>query len=503
MEQEMSMMFKREVWVLVPKTEGMKVVGNRWVFNLKRDHKGQNIYKARLVAQGFLQKYGETYDEVFSPVVNFAIIRFFFSIFVSLFKWEHFQLDVKSAYLYANLDCELYMWQPQGFVDKDKPEYVCKIQKAIYGLHQSGRQWFLEIDKKLRSLGFKSLQWVNCVYTYNTDLILLLYVDDIVLMGRNMKIIEDVLKVIRSNFEVKELGKTQKLLGVMFEGQNLVIKQEHYINKIYDIYSKQFNVPIASLPVSKGTLISKTQSPTTDDEQSVMKEIPYRSLIGALSFVASRTRPDIAYVVNRLSQMQSNPAMSHWECLLKVLGYLKATCSEGLDLSRTSDLALMGYSDASYADNLIDRTSTSGYIIFMGGSPVSWRTAKQSFVTLSTMESEYVALTDAAKEVTWLTRVLKECSDRGLVTKNVPVPVLKCDNQAAICMVNSPIENARTKHIDVRLHFIRDLINDQVFKLVFVKSKENMADIFTKAPTKHDLETFKSKVLHIAGQIVK
>lgn len=250
-----------------------------------------------------------------------------------------------------------------------------------------------------------------------------------------------------------------------------------------------------SLPISKGSIISKSQCPTNIEEQERMKRYPFRNLIGNLSFIASRTRPDISYVVNRLSRVQGNPHMTHWDLLLKTLGYLQATCDDCLNLSDVSHLTTTCYSDASYADNLDDRTSTSGYIVMIGNSPISWRTAKQSFVSLSTMESEFVALTEAAKEVSWISRILAECKNEKLLPTNIDLrTVLKTDNEAAIFYSNSPVENSRTKHINVKYHFIRTLINDNLFKLEHVKSKSNLADIFTKAPTKNDLKVFKSKI---------
>lgn len=494
MQQEINTMHSRKVWVLVRKTDNMKPVGSRWVYNLKRDHENKIIYKARLVAQGFLQRRGETYDEVFSPVVNFSVIRLFFTVFVNHLKWDHCQLDVKAAYLYADLDTNIFMKQPQGFEDAKKPEYVCKLNKALYGLHQSGRQWFKEIHSKLETIGFESLNWVNCVYVYQTEIILLLYVDDIVLIGKNSKVIDKAIDLIMQHFELKVLGKTKKLLGVTFEENGSKITQKEYILKTYEEY-KKFNIPIMSLPISKGSIITKDQCPTSITEQDKMKSFPFRNLIGNLSFIASRTRPDIAYVINRLSRVQSNPHIMHWELLLKTLGYLQATCDDRLNLSDVSDLTTTGYSDASYADDLDDRTSTSGYIVLVGNSPISWRTAKQSFVSLSTMESEFVALTEAAKEVSWLSRILTECQNKELLPMSANLrTVLKTDNEAAIFYSNSPVENSRTKHINVKYHFIRNLINDNLFKLEHVKSKSNLADIFTKAPTKNDLKVFKDKI---------
>ncbi|GFV91498.1 retrovirus-related Pol polyprotein from transposon TNT 1-94 [Trichonephila clavipes] len=186
MDKEMQVMYDRKVWNLVKPPKGAKVLGRRWVYSLKCNEQNEIVrYKARLVAQGFKQVKGENYDEVFSPVVNFSIIRLFFAIFVCFFKWFHTQLDVNNAYLYARLDEVIYMQQPEGYVNEANK--VCKLNKALYGLHQSGRQWYFEIDDVLSNLGFQKILRCNCVYVYQCRLILLLYVDGIVMFGEIKK----------------------------------------------------------------------------------------------------------------------------------------------------------------------------------------------------------------------------------------------------------------------------------------------------------------------------
>lgn len=494
MLDEINVMSERKVWKLVPKPPNNKIIGCRWVYNIKCDSQGNIVrYKARLVAQGFLQTKGIHYEEVFSPVVNFSIIRMCFSIFVCKLNWSHCQLDVKCAYLYADLTENIYMSQPQGFKDLNQPDHVCQLQKAIYGLHQSGREWFSEIHNILISLDFCALKWTNCVYISN-DIILLLYVDDIVLIAKHQNLIKTAIEKLKTHFDLKILGETRKLLGVEFEqnGNEIYIHQTSYVENVCKSYEK-YNIPNISLPIAVGTIMSKTQCPNTPLETTTMSKLPYRNILGCLSFLASRTRPDICYAVNILSQFQSNPGMAHWYVLLKLLGYVKNTKSYKLNLSQISELKINCFSDADYAANRDDRISIGGIILYVDNTPIIWRTFKQKCVSLSTLEAEYISLTEAAKELMWTINILNELKEANLLNSNCE-SYLYCDNQSAIHFSKSSVENNRTKHIDIRYHFLRNLVFEKRFVLKYVNTKCNPADLFTKPLPKMGLRDFTSKI---------
>lgn len=493
MDQEMQVMYDREVWDLVKPPENAQVLGNRWVYTLKRNEKNEIVrHKARLVAQGFNQIKGLNYDEVFSPVVNFSIIRLFFTIFVCLFKWLNVQIDVNNAYLYAKLNETIYMQQPEGYVKKKG--LVCKLRKALYGLHQSSRQWFFEMDDVLLKLKFQKLDWCNCVYIFETKLILLLYVDDIVIFGKTSEDLDFGINLLQKHFDLKIMGETKKLLGIEFEkiDDKLFIHQTTYIDKICSLYSR-FQIPTSSLPIPKGLVLSKLDSPSSQQEVNEMSKFPYRNLIGCLSFIAGRTRPDIMYTVNLLSQFQSNPGPKHWNCLLKLLGYLSYTRDFKMELSKAKNLNLECYSDSDFAANRDDRVSMGGYILFLDGTPISWRTFKQRCISLSTMEAEYVTLTEAAKELSWIKNVLKN----EILDLKLGECKLFCDNQAAIAFSNSPFENQRTKHIHIKYHFLRNLVYENVFDLRYIASKFNLADPFTKPQVKEQLKNFCRKIFGV------
>ena len=489
MEKEIEIMKSREVWDLVPRMPDQKVLGNRWVYNLKTNEDNKIVrFKARLVAQGFRQIKGESYEDVFSPVVNFTLIRMFFTIFVCLLKWCHFQLDINSAYLYAHLNQDIFMFQPQGFVNPKLKTHVCKLRKAIYGLHQSGREWFFELHSVLEDLNFRKLNWCNCCYILGNDVILIVYVDDIILFGRNQININFVVNLLKTKFDIKELGKTKKLLGIEFEELNgeLFIHQNSYIEKVCRHYEK-FHFPLSSLPIVKGCVLTKLDCPSSKNETTIMSKLPYRNILGCLAFLANRTRPDISYSVNILSQFQENPGQKHFDCLLKLLGYVKTTQNYKLRLSNVTECKLLCFSDSDFAANRDDRISMGGMIALLDRVPISWRTFKHKSVSLSTMEAEYVTLTEASKELVWLKNVLTECQH---LTPEISDFILFCDNLAAIDFSKSPVENHRTKHIDIKYHFLRNLVYENTFNLKFCKSENNLADVFTKPQTKCQLEKF-------------
>lgn len=493
MKEELEIMREREVWKLVEIPTETKILGCRWVFSIKLNEQGIiSRYKARLVAQGHQQVRGISYDETFSPVVNFSIIRLFFSILVSLYKWTHLQLDVKAAYLYAPLTEEIYMKQPQGFAENSQ---VCLLKKAIYGLHQSGRNWYFELHETLTSLGLTKLEHTNCVYIYGRKTLLLLYVDDIVIFGKKQKHVEKALSLIETHFECKILGKTRRLLGVSFEqtDENLYIHQQDYIESVCTEY-EDFKISLSSLPIPVGKIYTKIECPIDEVEKRNMSKFPYRNLIGSLAFIANRTRPDISYALNIFSQYQENPGITHWEGLLKLLGYLKYTKSYRLDLSKVTNLNLTAFSDADFAANRDDRISMGGLIVFIDKAPIIWRSFKQKSVCLSTMESEFVALTETSKELNWFHNILSECQELKILKSYMNTPLLYADNQAALDFAVNDRENYKTKHIDIKLRFIRDFIYKQIIQVKYVQSKENQADIFTKPLPKISLNKINEKL---------
>lgn len=494
MDDEIENLKERNVWFLTDLPPNKQILGCRWVYNLKKDEEGKIVrYKSRLVAQGYNQIKGESYEETFSPVVNFSIIRLFFSILVVLLKWKHIQCDITCAYLYAPLNEEVYIRQPPGYVIAGNENKVYKLNKALYGLHQSGRAWYFELTRVLGEIGLEKLDWCNCTFFSGKSILLLVYVDDIVIFGKTDNLISDMLRKLKQKFDLKVLGRTKRLLGVEFEesSEGMLIHQIPYINDIVKRFEK-FYIPVSSLPIVQSAIYSKRQCPQSECEKEEMKKFPYRNILGCLSFLSNRTRPDISYAVNIFSQFQNNPGMEHWCGLLKLLGYVRKTSGYKLRLNCNAT-NLIGYSDADFASNRDDRISMGGQFICLGNAPIVWRSFKEKSVTLSTMEAEFVSMVESIKELTWLDNVLKACSEKKII-KYVSKPLLLVDNQAAIEFLKSPLENYRTKHIDIKYFYVRELYYNETFSIKYVRSKLNLADVFTKPLTQNGLKEFVKNV---------
>ncbi|GBN22002.1 Retrovirus-related Pol polyprotein from transposon TNT 1-94 [Araneus ventricosus] len=473
MKEELEILKVRDVYEIVPRPKNKNVLGNKWVYTLKKDVTGKiKRYRARLVAQGFRQIEGIDYFDTFSPVINFTLVRLFIVILVTMKGWFCNHLDIKSAYLYAPLNEDIFMEQPSGFVIDNEYNSVFKLKKALYGLKQAGREWYSELNNTLIELGFQKLLTSNCIYVYKSFVLLLVYVDDIAIFACNEQYMNEAIGLIKSKFDVKDLGKLSKFLGVEFEMRNgnFIMHQKSYINKMRNIFG---NIPNCKslVPLSPGIAIY-------DNKEHDVLNVPYRNLIGSLSFLASRTRPDIMFAVNFLSQFNNNPSITHWNLICQVFHYVLNTSNYEINLSKSESFALTAYTDASWAADNMDRKSISGYVIFLGDVPVSWSTSKQKCTALSSMEAEYIALSEAVKEIVWLNRIMNSCLFLEL-------PVIKskifCDNQSAICYSKNLMENQRTKHIDTRYFFVKEKLNAEEFDLLYVSGKKNVADIMTKA----------------------
>lgn len=307
MKSELKTLVERDVFELVPRPEKSRVLGSKWVFTIKKNETGkEKCFKARFVAKGFRQIEGIDYFDTFSPVVSFSLVRLFFVVLVIGKGWLHQHLDINSAYLYAKLNEEIYIEQPEGFIERGKENFVMKLKKALYGLHQAGREWYFELDNVFLELGFEKVKDSNCIYMYKNEVLILVYVDDLAIFSENRNSLEEVIKLIESKFKIKNLGEIKNLLGVEFEQKEgeVHLHQKKYIEKIMKVFEDIPKVK-CKLPLSPGIILNAT----TDGEQA--KGVPYRQLIGCLLFLASKTRPDILFSVIALSQFSNNPSWSH------------------------------------------------------------------------------------------------------------------------------------------------------------------------------------------------
>ncbi|KAL5831285.1 hypothetical protein ACOSQ4_016639 [Xanthoceras sorbifolium] len=492
MRDEMDSLMSNQTWELAELPPGKKALHNKWVFRIKEEHNGNKRYKARMVVKGFQQKEGIDYNEIFSPVVKLTTIRLVLKI-VAAENLHLEQLDVKTAFLHGDLEEEIYMRQPEGFKEAGKENLVCRLKKSLYGLKQAPRQWYKKFDSFMSSSGFTRCQADHCCYIKRFDnsfIILLLYVDDMLVAGSDMQEIMNLKRELSKQFAMKDLGAAKQILGMRIKrdtkSETLLLSQAEYIKKVLSRFNMQDAKPV-STPLGVHFRLSKEQSPKTEEERTHMAKVPYASAIGSLMYAMVCTRPDIAQAVGAVSRYMNNPGKIHWEAVKWILRYLRGTTNKTLCF-KGGDTTLTGYVDADLAGNVDIRKSTTGYVYTLGGTAVSWVSQLQKIVALSTTEAEYVAVTEASKEMVWLQSFLEELG------KKQEDNVLYCDSQSAIHLAKNPSFHSRTKHMQLRYHFIRSLLEDGILKLEKISGAQNPADMLTKTVTTDKLKLCSASV---------
>ncbi|RVW87889.1 Retrovirus-related Pol polyprotein from transposon TNT 1-94 [Vitis vinifera] len=481
MKDEMDSLLGNQTWELTELPVGKKALHNKWVYRIKNEHDGSKRYKARLVVKGFQQKEGIDYTEIFSPVVNMSTIRLVLGM-VAVENLHLEQLDVKTAFLHGDLEEDLYMIQPEGFIVQGQENLVCKLRKSLYGLKQAPRQWYKKFDNFMHRIGFKRCEADHCCYVKSFDnsyIILLLYVDDMLIVGSDIEKINNLKKQLSKQFAMKDLGAAKQILGMRIirdkANGTLKLSQSEYVKKVLSRFNMNEAKPV-STPLGSHFKLSKEQSPKTEEERDYMSKVPYASAIGSLMYAMVCTRPDIAHAVGVVSRFMSKPGKQHWEAVKWILRYLKGSLDTCLCFTGAS-LKLQGYVDADFAGDIDSRKSTTGFVFTLGGTAISWTSNLQKIVTLSTTEAEYVAATEAGKEMIWLHGFLDELG------KKQEMGILHSDSQSAIFLAKNSAFHSKSKHIQTKYHFIRYLVEDKLVILEKICGSKNPADMLTKGVT--------------------
>lgn len=434
--------------------------------------------------RGFKQRYGIDYEDTFSPVVKAATIRTVLSIAVSR-GWCLRQLDVQNAFLHGVLEEEVYMRQPPGYEDQQRPHYVCKLDKALYGLKQAPRAWFARLSQKLQELGFKSSKADISLFIYNKELVtifLLVYVDDIIVASSSQNAVTALLKDLAVDFALKDLGDLHYFLGIEVSKvrDDILLSQDKYTSDLL----KKVNMAHCKPAV---TPLCTTEKLSLQDGEALGSEdsTRYRSVVGALQYL-TLTRPDISFPVNKVCQFLHSPTTVHWTAVKRILRYLKHTLGTGLKIRKNSSMLVSAFSDADWAGSVDDRRSTSGFAVFLGCNLVSWSARKQATVSRSSTEAEYKSLANATAEVIWIQTLLQE-----LRVPSPPAAQLWCDNIGATYLSANPVFHARTKHIEVDYHFVRERVAQKLLNVRFISTIDQVADGFTKALCVRKLDMFK------------
>ncbi len=475
-----------KTWELVELPNGRKAIDCKWIYRMKDGptDDAEKIFKARLVAKGFEQRKGIDYSEVFSPVAKYSTICLLCTL-VSLFGLILDQMDVVTAFLYGSLEEEIYMRQPEGFMRKGKERCVCRLLKSLYGLKQSPRQWNKHFDVFMHAQDFIRSSYDPCVYMKKVDntafgfIVLVLYVDDMLIAAKDKSEIVKLKAQLSSEFSMKDLGPAKCILGIEIHRDETLGKlwmtQKRYAEKVLAKFNMASAKPV-STPLAAHFKLSVVMCPTDSVERGLMSQIPYESAVGSIMYLMVRTRPDIAYAVGKVSRYMSNPGRGHWEAVKWILRYIKGSLDTGLlfDAHSNNAKSLVGYVDADYGGDLDKRRSTTGYVFTLAGGCISWRSTLQKCISQSSTEAEYVAAAEATKEAIWLHKLAIQM---GLSHLNVH---LHCDSQSALHLASNNVMDGRVKHIDIRYHFIRQVVSDDELKLVKIDGKLNPADALTK-----------------------
>jgi hypothetical protein len=528
MRSELKSMRDKKVWSLVPARQcrdaGRRPIGCKWVFKLKRKSDGTiERYKARLVAIGTGQRPGLEYNDTYAPVLRYKTLRALLCI-AAIHDLELAQLDVQTAFLNGEMKEEVYMRLPPGLDWLDDPEYeaaaarggggghsrsddggqVCLLHKAVYGTKQASNVWNEAIDATLRRLEFHACAADPCLYVHRCAsgrvILLGLFVDDMISAydARDRAAWLQLKARLFAAYDMKDLGQAEWVLGMHIardrRARSLTLTQKQYVLQVLTDHGMAACNP-AETPEEVGVQLRRVQEerPQSQEELRQMAALPYAALVGSLMYASISTRPDIAHATTVLTRYLQQPAQQHWQAAKRVLRYLRGSSERGITFtahsqsapasasalsaavaSATGQLHVSVYCDADWAGSLDDRRSTSGVLLLLNGcSPIIWQSKKQATVALSTAEAEYMAMSAAVTEARWLVQLLQEMGQQ------VALPVvLHTDSQAAHGIATSSgLSHARRKHIDIRHHFVRELVQSGWLRVDWVQSSKQIADV--------------------------
>lgn len=391
------------------------------------------------------------------------------------FGWSIRQLDVNNTFFHGDLNETVYTHQPPGFIDSTRPDHICLLSKAIYGLKQSLRAWFNTLSTTLLDFSFVGSQYDPSLFVLTSNghtLVVLVYVDDILVTDSNSTLMAELIATLHSRFALKDLGHLHYFLGIEVSSSTngFHLSQTKYIGDLLNRANMVNTKPCPS-PMSANTSLSKFDEDPLEDPHL------YRTIVGALQYTTI-TRPDITFAVNKVSQFMHNPTTSHWTSVKRILHYLAGSPSHGIFIKPCHTLEIHAYCDADWAGCPDDRRSTSAFCIFLGSNIISWSSKKQYTVARSSTEFEYRSLALSCTELVWLQFLLDE-----LHVQLQSPPTLWCDNIGTTFLASNPAFHARTKHVEIDFHFIRERVLNRSLLIRFISSQDQIADILIKGLT--------------------
>nr|ABF96984.1 retrotransposon protein, putative, Ty1-copia subclass [Oryza sativa Japonica Group] len=471
--EELNNFARNKVWTLVERPRDHNVIGTKWVFRNKQDENRLVVRnKARLVAQGFTQVEDLDFGETFGPVARLEAIRILLA-FASCFDIKLFQMDVKSAFLNGEIAELVFVEQPPGFDDPKYPNHVYKLSKALYGLKQAPRAWYERLRDFLLSKDFKIGKVDTTLFTKiigDDFFVCQIYVDDIIFGSTNEVFCKEFGDMMSREFEMSMIEELSFFLGLQIKQlkDGTFVSQTKYIKDLLKRFGLEDAKPIKT-PMATNWHLDLDEGGKPVDLKL------YRSMIGSLLYLTA-SRPDIMFSVCMYARFQAAPKECHLVAVKRILRYLKHSSTISLWYPKGAKFKLVGYSDSDYAGYKVDRKSTSGSCQMLGRSLVSWSSKKQNSVALSTAEAEYISAGSCCAQLLWMKQILL---DYGISFTETQTPLL-CNNDSTIKIANNPVQHFRTKHIDIRHHFLTDHVAKCDIVISHIRTEDQLADIFTK-----------------------
>ena len=477
---EMNSLYENKAWTLTPLPKNKKVVGTKWIFKKKDTIDGGFKFKARLVAMGFTQIEGVDYLETYAPVLKYQSLRMLLGLANETNMHVH-QMDITTAFLYGDLEEEIYIRQPEGQVKAGEEHLVCRLHKSLYGLKQSPRCWNTRLDNYFTSLGFQRLQTDSALYITRADkakLIVAVYVDDLLILSESLHDINAFKSALAEEFRVTDLGEVDTILGLKVTRDRLngtlTIGQELYATRILERFGLKLSEG-KNLPLAPSLRLASNTMPISEEDRNFMLHIPYRQAVGALMYLMLGTRPDLAAAVQFVSRFGNNPSPEHWKVVVDIFKYVQKTKHLKLTFTHEGKTTITGYTDSDWESCMDTRRSMTGYVFKLGGASVSWCSRRQKSVALSSCEAEYVAACEATREAVWERALLHE-----LGYPQLDPTIIYCDSQSAIQLIANPVFHDKTKHIQGKMHYVRERAQDGDVVFHKINTKANTADILTK-----------------------
>jgi hypothetical protein len=460
---------------------GQKAIKCKWIFKIKPANAQEpEIYKARLVAQGFRQQFGVDYQETYAAVAKMTSFRTLVAL-SAMYNTRLTKLDVANAFLESNIDTDVFILPPPGFPQSG----YYKLKKALYGLKQSPRLFQQTLAAEFKKMGFHPTVSDTCIYIHPTSKTrILTVVDDCIIEGNDETMRTKIEECLCNRFKIKAFSGVDIFIGIQVHHtpERVKLHQEQYIEQLLE----RFNM--------EGCKIAHTPGAATK-QQGYSPPMPpvnaYRQLVGSLIYLMA-TRPDICSEVVNLSTHLERPTEANMMAAKRVLRYLAGTTNVGVSYRKGDvDAKIVVFSDSDWAGCKTTRRSTSGFLVYFAGGPISWKSKMQNTVALSSCEAEYGALTLAVKDVLFLHQMFSEL---GVIIETPSF--LFGDNTASISLSKNPVNHERTKHIDIRHHFLRDHISKGQITLAYIPTENNYADILTKTTTRQIFERLTPKIVN-------